>query len=173
MYLGNQVVRYWKDGEFVVCKNFINQDKDECLEHYFSLGYDNTDEDFVIAQFNDLGFDYLVPDLKTMWYSDALVQNGDRHEFNFGIITSDEQTRLAPLYDWNLSMVAFRYPANYTRYEDPLIKVVKNLHVSPPFIVQEQDIRDVYKRLSGILKIKSTEDEIVRFILSAQKLLEE
>jgi len=171
LYLGNQVVKYWLEKEFIVCENFIDQDKDECLEHYFSIGYDNTDEDFVISQFQALGFEYLVPDLKIMWYCDALVQNGDRHEFNFGIITSNEKTRLAPLYDWNLSMIAFRYPKNYSRYKDPLIKAVKNLNISPPFIIQEQAIRDVYNRLSKTLSIKSTEDDIVRFVLSAQNLM--
>ena len=174
LYLGDRIVRYRKDGAYSVCENFINQDKDECLEHYFSFGSDNVEEHFVLSLFQNMGFDDLTPDLMTMWYADALVQNGDRHEFNFGIITSDEQPRLSPLYDWNLSMIAYRYPTSYTRYEDPLVKAVKGLHISTPFIVQEKDIREVYRYLtdSSGLVIKATEDEIAHFILSAQDLLQ-
>lgn len=174
IYLGDKVVKYWKDGDFVVCENFINQENDECLEHYFSLGYDNVEEDFVLSRFQDMGFEYLTQDLKTMWHSDALVQNGDRHEFNFGIITSCKQPKLSPLYDWNLSMVAFRYPESYIRYEDPLIKAVRGFKATIPFTVQEKDIRDVYRHLADNedLNIKATENDIVQFVLSAQDLLQ-
>ena len=173
IYLGDRVAKYWKEGDFVVCESFVNQEEDECLEHYFSLGYDNVEENSVLSQFKDAGFERLIPDLKTMWYSDALVQNGDRHEFNFGIITSEKEPRLAPLYDWNLSMVAFRYPESYARYEDPLIKAAKNLPMPSPFVIQEKDIRDVYRYLNDKfgLSIKATEDEIIQFILSAQELI--
>ena len=173
IYLGNKVVKYRIDENYIVCKNFINQDKDECLEHYFSFGYDNLDENFVISKFKEMGYENLIYDLTTMWYSDALVQNGDRHEFNFGVITSDNPPRLAPLYDWNLSMIAYHYPKQYIRYPDALIKSVKSLNILAPFIVLEKDIRYVYKNLESNYKfnIKSTEDEIVDFILSAQNLL--
>ena len=167
LYLGDRVVKYWLDSDFIVCKNFINQDKDECLEHYHSFGYDNLEETFIISRFQEMGYEYLIPDLKTMWFADALVQNVDRHEFNFGIITSNEPVRLAPLYDWNLSMISFRYPKQYLRYNDPLIKAVNSLNISPPFIVKEKDIQYVYRNLQGF-SIKSSEDEIIQFILSAQ-----
>ena len=171
LYMGDKVVKYWRNGAYSVCENFINQDNDECLEHYYAFGYDNADENAVLSTFRQKGMDALIPDVQTMWYADALVQNGDRHAFNFGVVTSEAPPKLAPLYDWNLSMVAYRYPASYTRHEDALIRAVKGFDVASPFVVKESDIRDVYKHITPGLPIQSTEDEIVNFILSAQELL--
>ena len=173
LYLGDMVVKYWKESEYVVCENFIDQEKDECLEHYHSIGENNTNEQYIIQQFKALELDYLLPNLHSMWYADALVQNPDRHEFNFGIIRSDKKPRFAPLYDFNLAMFAFRYPKTYMRYKDPLILTAKQLDLPKPFTIKEGDIVNVYKFITENygLKIKATQNEVAQFVLSAQDLI--
>ena len=171
-YLGEKIVNYWLDENFIVCESFINQDKDECLEHYHSIGGEDTEENKIIEKFTQLGLGDLIPDVLQMLYSDALVLNGDRHEFNFGIVNSPCGIRFAPLFDWNMSMIAYQYPKNYKRHHDVLIKGVKSLKIKQNFEVSHSVIETIYHELAETgLSIKATKNEIVEFILSAQDLL--
>ena len=170
-YLGDFVVEYWLEDNYIACKNFIDQDRDECLEHYNSIGGSDLEDNTVIAKFTECGLGQFVDNLKLMWYADALVQNGDRHEFNFGVITSQDTVRFAPIYDFNLSMVAYRYPTTYYRFEDVLIKSLKQLNFVKPFVITVNDIKDIYLELLEIseVKINSSMEQISEFILTAQE----
>ena len=142
------------------------------MEHYQSLGGDDTGEHKIIEKFEELGLDILIPDIHQMLYADALVLNGDRHEFNFGIINSPCGIRFAPLFDWNLSMIAYQYPRSYKRHNDVLIKGVKNLKIKQEYEISHTIIEAIYQDLVETgLSIKATMNEIVEFILSAQDLL--
>ena len=168
---GVNVVRYWLDGSWVVCDNFVDQANDVCLEHYNSYGSEDTEESTVLQ----LPFlsDKNKRDLEIMYYCDALLMNFDRHDFNFGFLTQEDSCELSPLFDWNLCLFGHKYPDSFTRSLDPLIRGVLDAKIEPPFILTREEILDVYNAVQNEtgLVINASGEQVARYLLSSQALL--
>ena len=168
---GVNVVKYWLDGSWVVCENFVDQGSDVCLEHYNSYGGEDAEESTVLQ----LPFlsDKIKRDLEIMYYCDALLMNFDRHDFNFGFLTRGDTLELAPLFDWNLCMFGHKYPTSFTRGADPLIRGVLNEKIAPPFTLTKEEIGEVYKDIqheTGLI-INASVEQVTEYLLSSQALL--
>ena len=168
---GVNVVRYWLHNPWVVCENFVDREKDICLEHYNSFGGEDTEESTVLKLPFITG--KLKRDLEIMYYCDALLMNFDRHDFNFGFLTHGGTLELAPLYDWNLCLFGHKYPASFTRTVDTMIRGVLDAKITAPFILEEDEIQEVYKEIQDEtgLQIDATGSQVAEYLLSSQALL--
>ena len=168
---GVNVVKYWLDGSWVVCENFVDQNNDVCLEHYNSFGGEDVEEATVLR------LPFLTNEtkraLEIMYYCDALLMNFDRHDFNFGFLTQGDTLALAPLFDWNLCLFGHKYPASFTRTSDMLIRGVLDAKIEPPFILTQEDIRGAFEEVQGEtgFVIDASVEQVTEYLLSSQALL--
>jgi len=114
--LGLDTVSYFIDDEYIVCKNFALPPWD--FEPAKSIIGESCDYMHVYSALRALGLHKKYMDLIFM---DAVVRNTDRHEFNFGFLTSfSGEIRLAPNFDNNLALFCRGIPSNIER-NDPLV----------------------------------------------------
>jgi len=168
---GVNVVKYWLDGSWVVCENFVDQSNDVCLEHYNSFGGEDAEESTVLK------LPFLTSrakrDLEIMYYCDALFMNFDRHDFNFGFLTQGDTLELAPLFDWNLCLFGHKYPESFTRTHDMMIKGVMDAKIEPPFVLTKEEIQAVFEEVKNEtgLVINASVEQVTEYLLSSQALL--
>jgi len=109
--LGLDAVQYYMDSGFVVSKNFVPQGF--CFEHAKSLIGEDTSYKKNLDVFTDYGLQKEYLDLIFM---DAIVRNGDRHEFNYGVMTDSRGViKMAPNFDNNLSLFHNGVPSRLAR----------------------------------------------------------
>jgi len=168
---GVNVVKYWLEGSWVVCDNFVDLANDVCLEHYNSYGGEDTEESTVLQ----LPFlsDKNKRDLEIMYYCDALLMNFDRHDFNFGFLTQGDLRELSPLFDWNLCLFGHNYPGSFIRSPDLLIRGVADAGIKPPFVLTREEILDIYNEVQSetCLTINASGEQVAEYLLSSQALL--
>ena len=154
---------------FVVCDNFVK--KGYCFEAAKALIGSDTGyaKNIDIMRKYDLLKKYL-----DIIYMDAIVRNGDRHEFNYGFITSDVTIDLAPNFDNNMSMFWNGIPTNLER-KDMLVSELKDvlddLDYSLPTLT-DGDIQYAYKKAIGECEGKVTLpdiplDTVINFCMNA------
>ena len=89
-----------------------------------------------------------------MCYLDALINNFDRHEYNFGLLrdgTTGKPVGFAPLFDHNLSLISRSYPKS-TNYRDMLVRDFAGLleDTGSRFAVKSLDRKTIAQILSEI-----------------------
>ena len=97
--LGLNAVEYKCVDGFSVCKNFV--ETFNCFESAKSLVGSDTSYETNIAVMQKYN---LVPQYLDILFMDAIVRNGDRHEFNYGFVTGGHGIKLAPNFDNNMAM---------------------------------------------------------------------
>lgn len=117
--LNLEIVSYSCVDGFAVCDNFVK--KNFCFEAAKALIGSDTGYAKNIAIMRKYG---LLKKYLDIIYMDAIVRNGDRHEFNYGFITSGATIDLAPNFDNNMSMFWNGIPANMER-KDMLVSELK------------------------------------------------
>jgi len=165
--LGLDAVEYYILDGFIVCDNFVRDG--ECFEHAKSLIGDDTDYVKNVAVFSEFG---LAKQYMDLIFMDAIVRNGDRHEFNYGIITTaDGAVRFAPNFDNNLALFHSGIPTILTRKDrlvSDFIEVYRQAEYTPPTVTMET-IRDVFTRTLAEYPVDVSEDMIVAFCMNAYK----
>jgi len=106
---------------FAVCDNFVK--KGFCFEAAKGLIGSDTGYSKNIDVMRECG---LLKKYLDIIYMDGIVRNGDRHEFNYGFITSDETIDLAPNFDNNMSMFWNGIPTDLER-KDMLVSELKDV----------------------------------------------
>lgn len=118
--LGLNAVRYWMDDGFIVCKNFVKAG--QCFEPAKAVVGSNIEYIANCKVMQDLGL--LKPYLDLI-FTDAIVRNADRHEFNYGFLTDTAgNISLAPNFDNNVSLFHTGIPNNLSR-QDVLVEEFK------------------------------------------------
>jgi len=115
-HIGLNGVNYFIDEGFIVCESFVAAPWD--FEPAKSIIGDNCDYQHVypIMEAHGLAKEYM-----DIIFMDAIVRNSDRHEFNFGFLTSTSGAiKLAPNFDNNLALFCRGIPSNLER-NDPLV----------------------------------------------------
>lgn len=165
--LPNSAVKYWEDSSFSVCDNFINRDKGESLEPYFSFNDDHSDSELALTHLPTC----VHEDYRNMLFLDALMYNWDRHEFNFGLITKPGTTevKLQPYYDFNLSLFNGAAPGSI-RFEDPIIKMYKKIKKDIPKLTVEM-IEHAYSKTVTSFPPVASLDATVDFIMQSYAII--
>jgi hypothetical protein len=115
--MGFDAVEYTLKEGFIRCKNFVKNK--ESLESAKSLTGASVD---YIANARIMAHVGVLNPYLDMLYTDALVRNGDRHEFNYGVITTAKgDIRFAPNFDNNLALFHAGIPPSSER-NDPLVR---------------------------------------------------
>jgi hypothetical protein len=166
--LGLDAVRYFICDGFIVCENFVKNG--DCFEHAKSFIGDDTDYKKNISVFGgEFGFTKEYMDLIFM---DALVRNGDRHEFNYGVITSvDAPPRFAPNFDNNLALFHNGIPKILTRKDrlvSDFIDVYRQTEYTLP-VVTEALIREAFTQTIAEYPADVDENTLVEFCMNAYK----
>ncbi|MCL1882539.1 MAG: hypothetical protein FWF81_02130 [Defluviitaleaceae bacterium] len=163
--LGLDAVKYFIIDGFIVCENFVKDG--ECFEHAKSLIGDEVDYKKNIAVFG--GELNMAKQYMDLIFMDALVRNGDRHEFNYGVITSKNASRFAPNFDNNLALFHNGIPKILTRKDRlvlDFIEIYKQENYSLP-LVTAQIIRDVLTQTLSEYPIEIDENILVQFCMNA------
>ena len=128
----------------------------------------------------DYGFNYDVMkkfgfqnDYMNLIFLDTLVRNFDRHEFNYGFLTNDSgEIRLAPSFDYNLSLFCHGIPKIYSR-NDIMVREFNDLqnrvsHELP--FASENEIKLAFIEVEFLAKSLGVAFEQVRdFCLNAHE----
>lgn len=120
-YIGFPSVQYDRYCDGVVgCENFVSEGY--WFEHMFSFVRDDEDYQLNYNKLLELK-PSLVHDYLNILFMDALIQNPDRHTFNYGVIYSDSGVPIcmAPNYDNNLALVSRGIIPNKCSRNNPLI----------------------------------------------------
>ncbi len=173
--LGLDMVEYFSEDGFIVCKSFVEDGW--CFEPAKSvIGQNSSDYIECCVKMQSLGL--LKPYLDII-FLDAIVRNADRHEFNFGFLTSENNITLAPNFDNNLSLFHSGLPTVFSR-QDVLVKdfleglkFVKNTYgisyTLPP--VDEKIIEKAYLKIQDRYKIGIPLSAVSEFCISAYNCL--
>ena len=163
----NSAVQYWEDSGFSVCDNFIDREKGESLEPYFSYYEDHSDSTLTLEMLPTCVHD----DYRDMLFLDALMYNWDRHSFNFGVITKPgtEEVRLQPYYDFNLALFNGAEPG-VIRFEDPVIKMYKQVKTEVP-LVNEGMVELAYSKTIISFPPVASLKETVDFIMKSYEVI--
>ena len=163
----NSSVVYWEDSSFSVCSNFINREKGESLEPYFSFCDDHSDSELALTVLPDC----VHEDYRNMLFLDALMYNWDRHELNFGVITrpGTAEVKLQPYFDFNLALFNGAEPGS-TRFEDPVIKMYKKVKTEIPELNEKMVERAYNKTITSFPPVAGLK-ETVDFIMQSYALL--
>ena len=169
--LGLDAVRYYIDGGFIVCENFVS--KGWCFEHAKSLIGENLDYDINVKAMNKVGALKKYMDLIFM---DALVRNGDRHEFNYGVLTSMRGfIKMAPNFDNNMALFWNGVPNTLLRKDgmvSEFIDVYKEIDYTLP-VVTDILIRKTFRETVKEYPIDVREDTVVQFCMNAYTQMRE
>ena len=111
--LGLGAVTYWMDAGYIVCENFVRDG--QCFEPAKSVVGNNIgymDNGKAMREFG------LLKPYLDLIFTDVIVRNADRHEFNYGFITDERGiVSLAPNFDNNVSLFFSGIPDNLTRQD--------------------------------------------------------
>ena len=164
--LGFDAVDYYIDAHYIASANFVPPGL--CFEPAKSLIGSSTDyfEIYEIMERYGLGYDYL-----DIIYMDALVRNGDRHEFNYGFLTdvSGNIVKLAPNFDNNMSLFWNGIPDSSERKDvlvADFIEIVKKVDYSPPKVSREL-LSDVYEKTIREIPCDIDKAFLIDFCLNA------
>ena len=165
--LGLNAVHYYIDEGFIACENFVQAG--DCFEHAKSLIGEDTDYKKNAEIMTELGF---LKEYMDIIFMDAIVRNGDRHEFNYGILTNPKGiAQLAPNFDNNLALFHNGIPTVLSRKDvmvTDFIKVLKLFNYTPP-ILSENILREVIKKTMTEFPVDIHEQVLLDFCLNAYK----
>jgi len=141
--LGLNAVEYKCIDGFSVCKCFVSDTS--CFEPAKAvIGADTSyEKNLDIMRRYNLQKEYF-----DIIFLDAIVRNGDRHEFNYGFITDADGINLAPNFDNNMAMFWNGIPTILDR-KDPLVldfkEIIKQNEYDIPRLTAD-DIKFAYDR---------------------------
>jgi hypothetical protein len=160
-------VKYWCEDGFSVCDNFIDRDKGESLEPFFSLHDDHSNSETALALLPEC----VHEEYRNMLFLDALMYNWDRHEFNFGLVTRTgmSEVKLQPYYDFNLALWNGA-TAGVERFEDPTIRMFKAVKTNIPLVVEDM-IKTAYEQTETPFPAVATLKDTTEFIMKSYALL--
>ena len=122
---------------FVMSKNFVGNGL--CFEPAKSLIGSDTAYKTNIEVMKKFG---LAKKYMDIIFLDAIVRNGDRHEFNYGFITGNSKIDLAPNFDNNMSMFWNGIPTNLER-KDVLVNEFKEVLNFCDYQLPELTVHDI------------------------------
>jgi len=120
-----------------------------------------------------------------MCYFDALIQNADRHEYNFGVLRNVETggvISLAPFFDHNISLVSRNYPSLTVSSKDLLINdfVVLLRHADRKITMptlSKTKIRDIIDEVPFVLPVEDGVPDpkayVCEYVFNRQEALQE
>ena len=160
-------VKYWEDSSFSVCDNFIDREKGESLEPYYSYCDDHNDSKLALTLLPES----VHEDYRNMLFLDALMYNWDRHEFNFGVLTRPgiTEARLQPYFDFNLSLFNGAEPGSI-RFEDTTIKMFKQVKTNVPLLTKDM-IKLAYEKTTTSFPPAASLHETVDFIIQSYAII--
>ena len=156
---------------YSVCGNFIEYP--ECLEPAKSIIGNNTGYIHNIKTLQQIN-PTLVKQYLDIMFLDAIVRNGDRHEFNYGVITERGVIkRLAPNFDNNMSMFWNGIPNNLMRKDSLVTEFIEAINAHqyqiPPLSMEL--VHKAYKyaiaECSSIEDLDIPFDAVKQFCLNA------
>ncbi|MDR1704459.1 MAG: hypothetical protein LBS19_07200 [Clostridiales bacterium] len=169
--LGLDAVEYWVKDGFVVCENFVRPGY--CLELAKSFIWDDLDYRRNAEWMHENGFLRQYMDLI---FTDVIVRNADRHEFNYGVLTSAAGiVSLAPNFDNNLSLFHNGIPSNLSR-DDIFVSDFNNAldyarrrfafkYTLPP--LAEGLVREAFSYAVSSAPVEVPENSVVSFCMNA------
>ncbi len=165
--LGLDVVDYWIDSGYSVCRNFVPDGL--CFEPAKSLVGANVDYFYNCETIAKIPNVDLIKQYLDILFLDAITRNPDRHEFNYGFITSESTIIMAPNFDNNLALFAFGVPKDLSRRDvmvSDFCRVIERYEYDLP-IVAEDIIYEAYKAAMAQREIDVTFDVVKDFCMNA------
>lgn len=170
-YLGMNMAVYRLNKGYIMSKDFTEQ-KTNFQPAFYLIGDQSENYSLNYHTLFQLSSDYARQYLDIL-YLDAIVRNPDRHEFNYGVLSSQrtgEVLSLAPNFDNNLALISTGYPKNLDRSQDRMIAAfVSFLNHNQ---IAYEPVRFTESILSEIIKavpIAIETERVVRFLMNGQE----
>ena len=163
--LGLDAVKYYADSGFIACDNFVEDGW--CFEPAKSLVGADTGYERCVKAMSKLN---ILNEYMDLIFMDAIVRNGDRHEFNFGILVSrDGAVKMAPNFDNNMAFFWSGIPTALSRNDsmvDDFIDIYNEIDYALP-VVTEALLRSVFRETQREYPVDVKEDVAVEFCINA------
>jgi len=165
--LSLDAVGYFIEDGYIVCKNFVAPSWD--FEPAKSVIGEDCDYLKVYPAMREHGLENEYMDIIFM---DAIVRNTDRHEFNFGFLTTAcGEIKLAPNFDNNLALFCRGIPSNLER-NDPLVNDFIDLRKSANFeyklpALSPQMVEEAFDKTIKEYPVDIPKDVTIQFCMNA------
>jgi hypothetical protein len=158
-------VKYSIEDGFIVSRNFVMDGWD------FEPAASVIGDDVTYSTGIKLAEKYnVVKEYMDIIFMDAIVRNGDRHEFNYGFLTNaDGQIKMAPNFDNNLALFSTGIPSSLKRGDvlvTDFISILPKVSYEVPKVT-EAIITEAYKSTIAEIKVDVPENTVVEFCMNA------